>query len=138
MKSCLLLVILAVALAAPAAAVADVQVIANPSVAVAELTADDLKDIFLGAKTAIGGGAVEAVFEQGGDTHLQFLKAYVGKSDAALRTHFKTLVFTGKGAQPKTFANDAEMLKYVAKTKGAIGYVSASADTAGAKKIQVK
>jgi ABC-type phosphate transport system substrate-binding protein len=126
-----------VALVAPAYA-ANVQVIANPSVSVAELSADDLKDIFLGAKTAVGGGAVEAVFETAGAAHEAFLKEYLGKSDAALRTHFKTLVFTGKGAQPKAVASDAEMLKYVASTKGAIGYVSASADTAGAKKIQVK
>jgi len=131
------LVALLVALAAPMAA-ADVQVIANPGLSVAELSADDLKEIFLGSKTAVGGGAVEPVFEQSGAAHEAFLKTYVGKSDAALRTHFKTLVFTGKGAQPKAFASDGEVLKYVMATKGAIGYVSPSADTAGAKKIQIK
>jgi ABC-type phosphate transport system substrate-binding protein len=125
-----------VALVAPAAA-ADVQVIAHPGVAVTEVTVDDLKEIFLGTKTELGGGAVQPIFEQSGAAHEAFLK-YLGKSDAALRTHFKTLVFTGKGSQPKAFATDAEVLKFVASTKGAIGYVSGSADTAGAKKIQVK
>jgi len=137
MKPLLLFVALAVAVAAPAAA-ADVQVIANPSFAAADLTADDLKEIFLGAKTDAGGGAVEPVFETAGAAHEAFLKTYVGKSDAALRNHFKTLVFTGKGAQPKAFASDAEVLKYVASTRGAIGYVKASADTAGATKILIK
>ena len=51
--------------------------------------------------------------------------AYIGKSDTALRNHFKTLVFTGKGSQPRAFATNAEMLNYVMTTKGAIGYVSA-------------
>jgi hypothetical protein len=46
-------------------------------------------------------------------------------------------VFTGKGSMPKSFASDAEILKYVAKTPGAIGYVSAGADAAGVKKIAV-
>ena len=67
-----------------------------------------------------------------------WLSCAAGKSDQALRNHFKTLVFTGKGAQPKAFANDADVVKYVAATKGAIGYVSESADVSGVKKIQVK
>lgn len=117
---------------------ADVQVIANPEVGVAALSANELRDIFLGSKTAIGGGPVEPVLRTGGPTHEAFLQTYIGKSDAALRNHFKTLVFTGKGTQPKAFASDAEVLKYVMSTKGAIGYVSASADTGSAKKIQVK
>jgi ABC-type phosphate transport system substrate-binding protein len=137
MKSLILLAAIVVSVAGTSAAV-DVQVIANPSVAVAELTADALKDIFLGARTSIGGGAVEPVFEQSGAAHERFLKSYLGKSDSALRTYFKTLVFTGKGVQPKAFASDAEVVKYIATTKGAIGYVSASADTGGARKIQVR
>jgi ABC-type phosphate transport system substrate-binding protein len=137
MKPFILSAALVAALVAPAAA-ADLQVIANPGVEVGELSADDLKDIFLGGKTAVGGTDVQPVFEQSGAAHEAFLKTYLGKSDAALRNHFKTLVFTGKGAQPKSFATDAEVTKYVLATKGAIGYVSGSADTAGAKKIHVK
>jgi ABC-type phosphate transport system substrate-binding protein len=137
MKPFVLFVAIAVVLVAPVAA-ADVQVIANPGVTVAGLTADELKDIFLGSKTTVGGSAVEPVFREAGAPHEAFLKAYVGKSDVALRNYFKTLVFTGKGSRPKAFASDAEVLKYVASTKGAIGYVSGSADTAGAKKILVK
>ena len=137
MKTFVLLAVLAGAAAAPAVT-SEVQVIANPGIGVAELTSDDLKGIFLGAKSTIGGAAVEPVFEQTGAIHEAFLKNYLGKSDVALRNHFKTLVFTGKGAQRKAFASDAEVLKYVVGTKGAIGYVSASADTAGAKKIQIK
>ena len=137
MKTIIPLVILGLALTVSPLA-AQVQVIANPSVSVAELSADHLKDIFLGGKTDVGGAAVEPVFEQTGAAHEAFLKTYVGKSEAALRIYFKTLVFTGKGTQPKAFASDAEVVKYVASTKGAIGYVSPSADTAGAKKISVK
>jgi ABC-type phosphate transport system substrate-binding protein len=137
MKTFVSLLALTAILVAPLRA-ADVQVIANPGVSVSELSTTDVKDIFLGSKTAVGGAAVEPVLRTGGTTHDEFLQAYIGKSDMALRNHFKTLVFTGKGTQPKSFATDAEVLKYVMSTKGAIGYVSASADTGGAKKIQVR
>jgi hypothetical protein len=137
MKTFVVLLALVTVLLAPLTA-AEVQVIANPSVTVGELTATDLKSVFLGSKTAVGGTAVEPVLHTGGATHDAFLQAFIGKSDVALRNHFKTLVFTGKGAQPKTFASDAEVLKYVMSTKGAIGYVSATADVGGARKISVK
>jgi ABC-type phosphate transport system substrate-binding protein len=132
-----LLLALVALLVAPLKA-ADVQVIANPDVNVAALSANELKDIFLGSKTAVGGSSIEPVLRMSVPTHEAFLQAYIGKSDSALRNHFKTLVFTGKGTQPKAFSTDAEVLKYVLSTKGAIGYVSASADTGSAKKIQVK
>lgn len=128
------LLVLGALLSTPVIA-ADVQVIANPGVT-ADLTAADVKDIFLGAKTSVGGAAVEPVLSSAA-AHEPFLKAFVGKTDQGLRNHLKSLVFTGKGSMPKSFASDAEVIKYVAATKGAIGYVTAGADAAGVKKIQV-
>jgi ABC-type phosphate transport system substrate-binding protein len=132
-----LLLALVALLGAPLNA-ADVQVIANPGLTVGELTANDLREIFLGRRTVLDGAAVEPVLRMSGPTHEAFLQAYVGKSDSALRNHFKSLIFTGKGRPPKAFATDADVIKYVLGTKGAIGYVSPSADTGSAKKIQVK
>ena len=137
MKRILTMLMLGAAIAAAPVSAADVQVIGNSSVS-AELSAADVKDIFLGTKESVGGAAVVPVLASGGAAHEAFLKAYVGKSDQALRNHFKSLVFTGKGSMPKSFGSDAEVVKYVASTKGAIGYVSGGADVAGVKKIQVK
>ncbi len=39
---------------------------------------------------------------------------------------------------PKALAADSEVVAYVARTKGAIGYVSAGAATAGVKVLDVK
>lgn len=137
MKRIVSMLLLGVALAAAPASAADVQVIANTNVS-GDLSAADVKEIFLGAKDSVGGTAVVPVLASAGPTHEAFLKTYVGKSDQALRNHFKSLVFTGKGSMPKSFASDAEVVKYVASTKGAIGYVSAGAECAGVKKLQVK
>ena len=70
--------------------------------------------------------------------HDEFLKDVVGKSAPALKNHLKTLVFTGKGSMPKSFASEADIVKYVAKTPGAIGYVSAGAAADGVKKVALK
>jgi ABC-type phosphate transport system substrate-binding protein len=118
---------------------ADVVIVANPSVKASEISAEELKLVFLGTKTALSdGSAVEPVLAQSGAIHEAFLKSYVGKSDAALRNYYKTLVFTGKGSMPKSFASDAEIVAFVAKTKGAIGYLGAPPTGGGVKRINVK
>jgi ABC-type phosphate transport system substrate-binding protein len=135
--NCLLLA--ALAFGAAGATAADFKVIANPGVKVSEISANDLKDIFLATKTSLGDGThVEPVWEKGGATHEAFLKEYVGKTDAAVGTYFRSLVFTGKASMPKSVASDADVVAYVEKTKGAIGYVASATSTGEAKVLDVK
>lgn len=118
---------------------ADIKVIANPSVGASAVSAEELKSVFLATKNSLSDGShVEPVLEKGGPAHEAFVKEYLGKSDAALQSYYRTLVFTGKASMPKTLGADAEVVAYVAKTKGAIGYVSAGASTAGVKTLEVK
>lgn len=118
---------------------ADVKVIANSSVSASSVSADELKRVFLGTKSSLDDGShVQPVLEKGGAAHAAFLQEYLGKTDSALMTYYRSLVFTGKGSMPKILGSDAEMAEYVAKTKGAIGYVSASAGTPGVKVLEVK
>ena len=140
MKPTQLLLIVTVSLLAATSLVAgDIKVIANPSVGATAVSADDLKGVFLATKTSLGDGShVEPVLEKGGPAHEAFVKDYLGKTDAALQTYYRSLVFTGKGSMPKTLGGDAEVVAYVAKTKGAIGYVGSGASTAGVKTLEVK
>jgi ABC-type phosphate transport system substrate-binding protein len=39
---------------------------------------------------------------------------------------------------PKAFATDAEVVAFVEKTKGAIGYIGAATSTTSAKVLEVK
>jgi len=117
---------------------ADIKVIANPSVKATQVSTDDLKRIFLATNTSLEGGHVVPVFEKGGATHETFLKQYLGKTDAALNTYYRSLVFTGKAFMPTMLGSDAEVAAYVAKTKGAIGYVNAGASAPGARAIAVR
>jgi ABC-type phosphate transport system substrate-binding protein len=103
------------------------------------VSADELKGVFLATKTSLSDGSrVEPVLGKSGTAHEAFVKGYLGKTDAALQTYYRSLVFTGKGSMPKALGADSEVIAYVAKTKGAIGYVGAGATTAGVKTLEVK
>jgi hypothetical protein len=125
--------------AAVTASAADIKVIANPNIGASSVSADELKGVFLVTKSSLSDGShVEPVLEKDGPVHEAFVKEYLGKTDSALQTYYRSLVFTGKAAMPKTLAADAEVVAYVAKTKGAVGYVSAAASTAGVKTLEVR
>ncbi len=131
--------LLALAYGAAAASAADIKVIANSSVGATSVSADELKGVFLATKSSLSDGShVEPVLLKGGAVHEAFLKDYVGKSDSALETYYRSLVFTGKGSMPKAFATEAEVVAYVEKTKGAIGYVASATSTTSAKVLGVK
>jgi hypothetical protein len=129
----------ALAFGAAAAWAADIKVIANASVGASSVSAEELKGVFLATKSSISdGGHVEPVLLKSGPVQEEFLKSYIGKSESALENYYRSLVFTGKGSMPKAFATDAEVVAYVEKTKGAIGYVGTATSTASAKVLEVK
>jgi hypothetical protein len=116
----------------------DVKVIVNPSVGASEVSSEDLKAVFLAVKTNIAGSQVEPVLAKSGRAHDVFLKGYLGKSDAALIAYFRGLVFTGKASMPKVCDSDAEIVAYVAKTKGAVAYIGAGVAAEGTKTLSIK
>jgi hypothetical protein len=131
--------LLAVTIGAATVSAADIKVIANSSVGASSVSSDELKGVFLATKSSLSDGShVEPVLLKGGAVHEAFLKDYVGKTDSALETYYRSLVFTGKGSMPKAFATDAEVVAYVEKTKGAIGYVGSATSTTSAKVLDVK
>jgi hypothetical protein len=118
---------------------ADFKMIANSSVGASSVSADEIKAVFLQEKNSLSDGSrVVPVLAKGGTAHETFVKQYLGKTEDALMTYYRSMVFTGKGLMPKTLASDAEVLAYVAKTKGAIGYISSSAGAEGVKVLEVK
>jgi hypothetical protein len=117
---------------------ADFQVVASKDVEIDQVSAAELKKVFLLEKSTVGGKHVTPVVQQGGPAHQAFLKECVGESDQALKDLYKDMAFTGKAVPPKAVASDAAMIAFLAMSKGAIGYVSAEAIPMGVKKIAVK
>jgi hypothetical protein len=128
---------LCLASASPAGA-AGFKVIANPNVKASDISTDDLRGVFLATRTSLPDGTeVEPVLARAGSAHEIFVRD-IGKTGAALSTYYRSLVFTGKATMPKVCGSDAEVIAYVAKTKGAIGYVSAEARAPGTKTLGLK
>jgi TonB family protein len=115
----------------------DVKVIANPSVKADSISARELKSLYLEEKSSINGTRVEPVIEKRGPAHEAFLRDYLGQTDDELQKYYQTLVFTGRGSMPKMVGSDAEVVAYVAKTRGAIGYVGTGASVEGVRTLAI-
>jgi TonB family protein len=116
----------------------DVKVIANGSVKADTISAAELKRVFLEQRNSLTDGThVEPVLEKDGRVHAAFLQEYLGMSEADLQAYYRTLVFTGRGSMPKALGSDAEVVAYVARTRGAIGYVGSNASAEGVKTLAI-
>ena len=111
----------------------DIKVIANPSVKVGSVSLDELRHIYLLERKALSDGSpVEPVLQKAGATHEAFFRRYLNRDTEEISIYYQRLVFTGKGSIPKSFSSDADVVAYVTQNRGAIGYVSAAANTEGA------
>jgi TonB family protein len=123
----------------PSALAADIKLIANSSIKTDTISAGELKKVFLEENSSLRDGThVEPVLARSGPAHQAFLREYLGRTDDDLQTYYRALVFTGRGSMPKELGTDAEVVAYVAKTKGAIGYVSAEISTEGVKTLAIE
>lgn len=112
-------------------------VVVNPSVEVAALSDDQFKDIYLGRKTSWDSGAkIVVVLAENGPAN-DALMAKLGKSGSQFTTGWKKLVFTGKGTMPEMVKDEAAVIALVAKTPGAIGFITAAGGD-GVKAVTVK
>lgn len=132
--------ILFVVLLSPVLSMADgVVIIANMDVPVNSLTADAVKQIFLGNKTAWENGEkIVFVVQDRTDAGDDFLETYVKKTASQYENYWKRQVFTGKGKAPRSFSSDQELVRFVARTPGTVGYISSGADTGKTKIISVQ
>jgi len=125
-------------LLAGTAAAQDVKLIANSSVRVDAISITDLKSVYLEEKTSLpGGGHVEPVLAKSGPAHDAFLRQILGRSDSDLQLYYRSLAFTGRGSIPKTLDSDEAVVAYVAKTHGAIGYVSIGTRAEGVRTLDL-
>jgi len=121
-----------------ATAQAQIVVIANPSVKAADVSKNDLRDVFTGGSSSIGGSNATPVLLKAGATSDEFLAAFIGKNDTAYRAGWRSLVFSGQANMPKTVDSEAAMVDFVTHTSGAIGYISKATAHEGVKVLAVK
>lgn len=132
------LAVVGMALSSPYAAAMEeaIVIIANKNVPDSSLSIEEVKRIFLAKKRLWRDGSkIEFVTLKGCVAHDVFLKSYLEKTPSQYDSYFKNLVFTGRGKALRTFSTEAELVKYVSGTDGAIGYVSSGTNTRSAKVI---
>jgi ABC-type phosphate transport system substrate-binding protein len=110
---------------AAAGAWAGPAVIANKGVAAEKLDGAALKAILLGKKVSWDGGEGRVVLAvlKSGPVAEDFLTASAGMSVSAFNNHWRRLAMTGGGSSPHSFESDDELLKFVAATPGAMGFI---------------
>ncbi len=117
----------------------NVIVVVNKNVAESSLTANQVKKIILGKTKRWGNGhkiKVAVLIE--GEVHKAFLKKYIKKSPPAFSRFMKKKAFSLKSIPAREFSDEKNLIKYIAKTKDSIGYVSSSAKTAKVKTVSIQ
>ena len=68
----------------------------------------------------------------------RFSEEVLGRNLSAVRTYWNQLVFSGRGVPPPEVDSDDDVVAYVLKHPGAIGYVAATANVKDARVVQIK
>ena len=108
-------------------------IIANLNIKATDVSKDDLRDVFTGGSSTLAGTRVAPVLLKSGSVTDAFLATYIGRSDAAFRAGWRSLVFSGQAAMPKSLDTDAAVIDYVAHNAGAIGYIGKAMPHEGVK-----
>ncbi|EGV19521.1 hypothetical protein [Thiocapsa marina] len=102
------------------------ETIVNQSLAPRELTQNEARLYFGMRRRLWADGQPVKIYVLPDDhpLHIAFAKDLLGLFPSQLRTGWDRQIFSGTGQAPTTVANEEEMIRRVASTPGAIGYVS--------------
>ena len=139
-QSVLVLLVVLAAAALLGAGDGSYQVIVNPSNPVDSLSARYVKDLFLGRVKSWDHGGKVAPVDLGAESGARqaFSKSVLGKSMNAVRSYWQQRIFSGRGVPPPELGSEREVVSFVRRTPGAIGYVSSSASVGGVKTIEIR
>lgn len=112
-------------LSSGASASPDVVAVVSARSTVAELSDNQIVDIFLGKQSRFPNGEQAVPIDQSEDSAAreEFYAKFAGKSAAQLKAHWAKIIFTGRGQPPVAVANGAEVKKRLAQNPNTIGYI---------------
>ena len=116
------------------------RIIVNPDNPVSSLERRFLTDVYL--KKATRWANDEAIrpvdLGPGSPIRRAFSDDVLKRSVSAIKSYWQQMVFSGRGVPPPELDNDGEVVRFVLKNRGAVGYVSSGSDVAGAKIVPVR
>lgn len=118
--------------------VAEVAIIAHPSVPVDHITSAELLDLYAGdIKEWSNGSPIVVVDLKPKSIVKDTFYKYLGKSPSRMKSIWMKAMLSGEGQPPQAQDTEAEMLEKVARTPGAIGYLDRSLVTAAVVELAV-
>jgi ABC-type phosphate transport system substrate-binding protein len=134
----LLLAALLVLAAAPAVA-EPLAIIVDRDNPKTDLSAEELKSIYLGKRTEWSDGARAVPIDQdpSAATRAAFMGGVVGMNQAQFAQHWVDQQVRGAGSAPKVASSPASAMKLVAKVRGAVAFVPASMVDASVKVVSL-
>jgi ABC-type phosphate transport system substrate-binding protein len=115
------------------------QIVVNEANPVSALSRQQVSDLFLKKNTQWPGLGLVLPVDQPEASAVRdsFNREIHGKSSSAVRAYWQQRIFSGRDVPPVEKDGDAEVLAYVRKNPGAIGYISSTSSTAGVKVVEV-
>ena len=129
---------------APEAAAPGYKVVVASANPVTAIDRGELAKVFLRNVTRWKDGREIAPVDQSGrsEVRTEFTKDVLEKAGmsriSAVESYWQQQIYSGRGVPPPVKASDAEVVAFVVANPGAIGYVSAAADTTGVKVVDVR
>jgi ABC-type phosphate transport system substrate-binding protein len=116
------------------------QIIVNPGNPTRELSRAFLRDAFLKRSTQWGHGPALRPVDLGARAPAReaFSRDVLGRTVAEVKRYWQQQIFSGKNVPPPEIDSDADLIGYVLRHPGAIGYLPATADPRGARVVPVK
>jgi len=136
----LALAILLMALAGPSRAATSYRVIVNAANSSAAIDRKLLADLFLKKATRWPSGEAARPVDLGPDSSVRrrFSEEVLSRSVGAVKSYWQQLIFSGRAIPPPELDSDEEVVRYVAKYPGAVGYVSGGSELSGVRTVIVK
>jgi len=115
-------------------------VIVNPNNPERSLDRKLLSDIFLKKVTRWPDGEACRPVDQrpSSSVRRRFSNDVHRRSVAAVRSYWQQQIFSGRDVPPPELESDVEVIRYVRRHRGAVGYVSARADLEGTRVVRVE
>lgn len=117
----------------------DFWIIVHPQNPVSVVERDFLRDAFLKKATNWPHGTAIRPLDFGGKaaTREHFIEAILRKTPSQLRSYWTQRIFSGTDVPPPEADSAAAVIQFVLKNPGAVSYLPAGVDPAGAKVIKV-
>jgi ABC-type phosphate transport system substrate-binding protein len=103
----------------------------------AKLSADKIKDIYVGKIKSEGGIKLLPANHKDKVIVEEFLNKFIGMNFTAYQNHWVKKVFAEGGSPPKFIETSADVVKYVSGNEGGVGYLYKDELTGGEKNIRV-